>query len=116
MGGGGGGGILKGVSPINVYEGGCALTTYTIWGFSGHAIWWRQHVMGLFLCPSCSQKRENTAFELVLRSGWRLLSPSKEVARSSTPCRKSSLVWDIESEWWPRYLQQSRQCWKLEEF
>ena len=35
--------------------------------------------------PSCCQKRENTAFDLVLRSTWKLSSPGKQVARSSTP-------------------------------
>ena len=39
---------------------------------------------GCFVCPSCSQKRESTAFELVLRSTWGLSSPSKQVGRSST--------------------------------
>ena len=29
---------------------------------------------GHFVSPSYSQRRENTAFELVLRSAWRLLS------------------------------------------
>ena len=27
---------------------------------------------GCFLCPSCSQKRENTVFQLVLRNAWEL--------------------------------------------
>ena len=43
---------------------------------------------GRFVCPSCSQKREKTAFELVLQSAWGLSSPGKQVARSSTPCQK----------------------------
>ena len=30
---------------------------------------------GCFVCPSCSQKRESTTFELILRSAWGLLSP-----------------------------------------
>ena len=53
---------------------------------------------GRFVCHSCSQTRESTAFELVLRSCWGLLSPSKQVGRSSTPCRKRSQVWGRESE------------------
>ena len=60
-----------------------------------------------FVCPSCSQKRENTEFQLVPRG---LSSPGKQVARSSTPCRKRSQVWDTESEQWSKYMQQSRQC------
>ena len=46
---------------------------------------------------SASQKRENTEFELVLRSAWGLSSPGKQVARSSTPCQKRSQVWGTES-------------------
>ena len=34
---------------------------------------------GCFVCPSCSQNRESTAFELILRSAWGLSSPSKQV-------------------------------------
>ena len=64
-------------------------------------------------CPSCSQKKENTAFELVLRSAWGLLSPGKQVARSSTPCQKRSQIWGTESERWPKYIHQ---FWKREEF
>ena len=45
-----------------------------------------------FICPSCSQWRENTASELVLRSDWGLSSPGKQVGRSSTPCPKRSQV------------------------
>ena len=37
---------------------------------------------GGFTCPSCSQKREKTAFKLVLRSVWGLLSPGKQDTRS----------------------------------
>ena len=48
-----------------------------------------------FFCH-CSQKREKTAFELVLQSVWGLSSHSKQVARITT--RKRS------------------QCWKWEEF
>ena len=71
---------------------------------------------GHFVCPSCSQKRENTAFELVIQSVWETLSPSKQVGRSSTPCRKRNQVWGRENERWPKYMQQRGQCWKLEEF
>ena len=59
---------------------------------------------GHFACPSCSQNRENTAFELVLQSTWGLSSPHKQVARSSTPCWKRSQVWGTESERWPKYM------------
>ena len=45
---------------------------------------------GRFVCPSCSQKRESTAFQLVLRSTWGLSSPSKQVGTSSTSCRKEA--------------------------
>ena len=48
---------------------------------------------GHFVYPSCSQKRENTAFELVLKSTWGLASPGKQVAISSTPCQKRGQVW-----------------------
>ena len=41
-----------------------------------------------FVCPSCCQKRDNAAFELVLQSALELLSPGRQVARSSTPCQK----------------------------
>ena len=70
---------------------------------------------GCFVCPSCSQKRDSTGFGLVLRSAWGLSSPDKQVRRSSTPCRKRSQVWGRESERWPKYMQQRRQCWKWEE-
>ena len=36
-----------------------------------------------FLCPQ---------LQLILRSTWRLSSPSKQVVRSSTPCQKGSQV------------------------
>ena len=52
---------------------------------------------GRFVCPSCSQKREKTVFELVLRSAWGLSSPVKQAPRSSTPCRKRGQVWGTES-------------------
>ena len=71
---------------------------------------------GHFVCPSCSQKKENTVFQLVLRSAWGVLSPGKQVASSSIQCRKRSQVWDRESEWQLRYLQQRHKCWKWEEF
>ena len=45
---------------------------------------------GHFACPSCCQKRENTATELVLQSVWEFSSPGKQVARGSTPCWKRS--------------------------
>ena len=45
---------------------------------------------GRFVCPSCNQKRENTAFEIVLRSAWGLWNPDKQVGRSSTQCRKGA--------------------------
>ena len=60
---------------------------------------------GRFVCPSCSQKRESTAFELILRSAWGLSSPGKQVGRSSTPCQKRRQVWGRESEPWPKYMQ-----------
>ena len=58
-----------------------------------------------FVCPSSSQKRKSTAFDLILRSTWGLLSPGKQVGRSSTPYRKRSQLWGRQSEWWPKYLQ-----------
>ena len=58
---------------------------------------------GHFVCPSCSQKRESTAFELILRSAWGLMSPG---GRSSTLFPKKSQVWGRESERWPKYMQQ----------
>ena len=42
---------------------------------------------GHFVCPSSSQKKESTAFDLIRRSAWGLSSPSKQVGRSSTPYR-----------------------------
>ena len=60
---------------------------------------------GHFVSPSSSQKRESTAFDLILRSAWGLLSPGKQVGESSTPCRKRRQVWGRESEWWPKYMQ-----------
>ena len=36
---------------------------------------------GHFVCPSSSQKRESTAFDLILRSAWGLSSPGKQDGR-----------------------------------
>ena len=36
---------------------------------------------GHFICPSSSQKRESTAFDLILQSAWGLSSPGKQVGR-----------------------------------
>ena len=58
-----------------------------------------------FICPSSGQKRESTAFDLILWSTWWLSSPGKQVSRSSTPCWKRSQVWDRESERWSKYMQ-----------
>ena len=60
---------------------------------------------GHFVCHSSSQKRESTAFDLILRSAWGLSSPGKQVGGSSTPCQKRSQVWGTESERWPKYMQ-----------
>ena len=40
-----------------------------------------------------NQKREKNAFEIVVQNAWGVSSPSKQVARSSTLCRKRSQVW-----------------------
>ena len=80
-------------------------------GVAGSNMQW-----GHFVCPSCSQKRENTAFELVLQSDCGLSSHGKQVGRSSTPCRKRSQVWGREIEQWPKYIHQICQCWKWETF
>ena len=117
------------------FKGGCPLTAHAICGFSDpvHAFCWVPEAFPLLLnlkswvqlVPTCSGiflfapvpvKREGTAFDLILRSTWRLSSPGKQVGRSSTPCRKRSQVWDRESERWPKYMQQSHLCWKWEEF
>ena len=45
---------------------------------------------GHFVCPSSSQKKESTVFDLILRNAWGLSSPSKQVRRSSTPWRKGT--------------------------
>ena len=116
---------------MEVRRGHNPLTAHTIWVFSDptHAIWWvaetflavKPEIVGVaganmqwgrFVCPSCNQKRESIAFELILRSTRGLSSPGKHVGRSSTPCRKRSQVWGRESEQWPKYMQQRRQCWK----
>ena len=60
---------------------------------------------GHFVCPSSSQKRESTAFDLILRSAWEISSPVKQVGRGSTLCRKRSQVWGRESEPWQKYMQ-----------
>ena len=115
------GGILKGgVPPLTgVRRGLCPLAAHVICGFSDptHALWWvavKAEIVvvaganmqwGHFVCPSSSQKRESTAFDLILRSGGGLSSPGKRVGRSSTPCRKRSQVWGRESERWPKYMQ-----------
>ena len=69
-------------------------------GVAGANLLW-----GCFVWPSCSQKRETTAFELTLRStlSLGLSSPGKQVGLSSTPCRKRSQALDRESERWPKY-------------
>ena len=43
----------------------------------------------------CRQNRENTAFEIVLQSAWRLSSLGKEVA-SSTPRRKRGAKFEVQ--------------------
>ena len=53
---------------------------------------------GHLVCPSSSQKRESTAFDLFLQRAWGLLSPGKQVGRSNTPGRKRSQVCGRESE------------------
>ena len=56
---------------------------------------------GHFVCPSANQKRESTAFDLILRSAWGLSSPGKQVGRSSRPCRKRSQVKHCTKKAWP---------------
>ena len=105
------GNFQGGCPPVNQgWKGPVTLTTHAIWGFSdpAHAIWWvveitlavKLNIVGVavakmqwchFVYPSCCQK--NTAFQLVLQSAWGLLRSGKQVARSSTPCRKRSQVW-----------------------
>ena len=60
---------------------------------------------GHFVSPSSSQKKESTAFDLIIRSAWGLSSPGKQVGGSSTPRRKRSQVWGRESERCPHYMQ-----------
>ena len=50
-----------------------------LWEYS-----WYQHVVVSFCLSICCQKKENTAFDLVLQIAWKLSGPSKQVARSST--------------------------------
>ena len=45
---------------------------------------------GHFVCPTSSQKRESTAFDLILQSVWGLSSPGKQIGRSSAPCGKGA--------------------------
>ena len=45
---------------------------------------------GHFVSPSSSQKRESTAFDLILQSAWGLSSPGKQVGGSSSPCHKGA--------------------------
>ena len=93
------GGILKwGVPPLMGVRRGHSKTRNR--GVVGSNMQW-----GHFVCPSSSQKRESTAFDLIVRSAWGLSSPGKRVGRSSTPCRKRSQVWGRESERWPKYMQ-----------
>ena len=54
-------------------------------GVAGSNIQW-----GHLVCPSCSQKRESAAFDLILRSAWEHSSPGKQ---DSTSCWKRSQVW-----------------------
>ena len=109
---------------MGVGRGLCPLAAHANCGFSdpGYALWWvpgislgvKPEIVGVagtnmqwghFVCQSSSQKRESTAFDLILRSAWGLSSPGKQVGGSSTPCRKRSQVWDRESERWPKYMQ-----------
>ena len=67
-----------------------------VFGDPAHAIWWVADISlavepevvgvaganmqwGRFVCPSCCQKRESTAFELILRSDWGLSSPGSKL-------------------------------------
>ena len=72
--------------------------------------------VGIVLFAPVVVKRGCTTFESILRSTWGLLSPGKQVGRSSTPCWKRSQVWGRESDRRPKYMQQRRQCWKWQEF
>ena len=113
------GGNFKGGCPplTGVRRGLCTSlpTQFAVSVIHAHALWWTpeanhvcswyQHAVGSFACPSSSQKRESTAFDLILRSAWGLSSPGKQVDRSSTPCRKRSQVWGRESEQWLKYMQ-----------
>ena len=104
-----------GCLPVNWgSKGAKPLAAHAICGLSDHNIWPLPEIVdvavanmqwGHFVFPSSSQKRESTAFDLILRSSWGLSSPGKQVGRSSTPCRKRSQVWGSESERWPKYMQ-----------
>ena len=45
---------------------------------------------GRFICSSCSQKKENTAFELVLRSAWGLRVPVRKLVEVVLHVRKGA--------------------------
>ena len=55
-------------------------------GVAGDNMQWGHFVV----CPSSSQKRESTAFDLILQSAWGLSSPGKQVGRNSTRVRKGA--------------------------
>ena len=59
---------------------------------------------GHLFCSRSSQKRESTAFDLILPSvaAWGFSSPGNQVGRSSFPCQKRSQVWGREIERWPK--------------
>ena len=44
---------------------------------------------GHFVSPSSSQKRESTAFDLILRNAWGLSSPGKQVGGFAAECNLS---------------------------
>ena len=68
---------------------------------------------GAFCLSQLQSKGEHC---ICLWSAWGLSSPGKQVGRSSTPCPKGSQVWGIESEQWPKYMQQRCRYWKWENF
>ena len=72
---------------------------------------------GHFVCPPVAKEAEH-AFDLVLRRTWGLSSPIKQVGRCSTQVLllPTSQVCGRKSEWWPKYMEQKRQCWMWEEF
>ena len=45
---------------------------------------------GHFVCPSSSQKRESTAFDLILRSGWDFRVPVSELVEVVLHVRKGA--------------------------